>query len=73
MVFHGPPEIDFCYETKVRKVMAYFKFNALYRYVSIESLLKTGRVKKLTEICISGWNSMCQTYIESATALSDDE
>ena len=35
-------EIDFRYETKARKVMVDFKFDALYRYVSIESLLKSG-------------------------------
>ena len=35
------PEIDLRYETKARKVMVDFKFNALYRYVSIESLLKS--------------------------------
>ena len=39
----------FRYETKARKVMAYFKFNALYRYVSIESLLNPGRVKNLAK------------------------
>ena len=26
---------------------------------------------ELTGICISGWDSTCQPYIESATALSD--
>ena len=40
--FSRAPEIDFCYETKARKVMVDFKFDALYRYVSIESLLKSG-------------------------------
>ena len=30
-VFHRAPEIDFCYETKARKVMVDFKFDALYR------------------------------------------
>ena len=35
------PEIDLRYETKARKVMVDFKFNALCRYVSIESLLKS--------------------------------
>ena len=35
-------EIDFHYETKARKVMVDFKFDALYRYVFIESLLKSG-------------------------------
>ena len=33
---------DFRYETKARKVMVDFKFDALYRYVLIESLLKSG-------------------------------
>ena len=47
MVFGRAPEIDFRYETKARKVMVDFKFNALYREVFIESLLS--RVsKKLT-------------------------
>ena len=36
------PEIDFHYETKARKVMVDFKFDTLYRYVCIESLLNTG-------------------------------
>ena len=40
--FSRVPEIDFLYETKARKVMLDFKFDALYRYVSIESLLKSG-------------------------------
>ena len=35
-------EIDFRYETKARKVMVDFKFDALCRYVIIESLLKSG-------------------------------
>ena len=30
-VFHRAPEIDFRYETKARKVMVDFKFDALYR------------------------------------------
>ena len=34
---------------------------------------KVWLVKQLTEVCIGGWNSMCQPYIESATALSDEE
>ena len=38
-VFSQVPEIDFHYE---RKVIVDFKFNDLYRYVSIESLLKSG-------------------------------
>ena len=50
-------------------MMVDFKVDALYRCVSIESLLKTGGVKKFTGNCISGWNSTCQPYIESATAL----
>ena len=29
--FWRVPEIDFCYETKARKVMVDFKFDALYR------------------------------------------
>ena len=28
--FSRAPEIDFCYETKARKVMVDFKFDALY-------------------------------------------
>ena len=36
---------DFRYETKVRKVMVHFKFDALCRCVSIESLLKSGSKK----------------------------
>ena len=40
--FSRAPDIDFRYETKARKVMVDFKFDALYRYVSIESLLKPG-------------------------------
>ena len=36
------PEIDFRYETEARKVMVDFKFDALYRKVFIESLLKLG-------------------------------
>ena len=46
--FSRAPEIDFRYETKARNVMVDFKFDALYRYVSIESLLKSGEQKKLT-------------------------
>ena len=46
--FSRAPEIDFRYETKARKVMVDFKFDALYRYVSIESLLISGEQKKLT-------------------------
>ena len=41
--FSRAPEIDFHYETKARKVMVDFKFDALYRYVSIESLQKSGQ------------------------------
>ena len=40
--FSRAPEIDLHYETEARKVMVDFKFDALYRYVSIESLLKSG-------------------------------
>ena len=43
--FSRAPEIDICYETKARKPMVDFKFDALYRYVSIESLLKSGEYK----------------------------
>ena len=32
---------------------------------------EVGLVKKLTGVCIGGWSSACQPYIESATALSD--
>ena len=42
MVFHGTPEIEFCYEIKAGKVMVDFKFDALYSYVFIKSLLKLG-------------------------------
>ena len=66
------PEIDFRYETKARKVMVDFKFDALYRYVSIESLLKSGEERSYPEVCIGGWSSACQPYIESDTALSDN-
>ena len=38
-VFGGCPEIDFRYETKARKVMVDFKFDALYRIVFIEPTL----------------------------------
>ena len=40
--FRRAPEIDFRYETKARKVMVDLKFDALYRQVFIESLLKSG-------------------------------
>ena len=40
--FWRAPKIDFRYETKARKVMVDFKFDTLYRYVFIESLLKSG-------------------------------
>ena len=40
--FLAGTKIDFCYETKARKVMVDFKFDALYRKVFIESLLKSG-------------------------------
>ena len=40
-----------------------FKFDVLYRYVSIEILLKSG---ELTEVCIGGWSIVYQPYIESA-------
>ena len=40
-VFSWVPEIDFRYETKARKMKVDFKFDALYRYVFIESLLKS--------------------------------
>ena len=36
------PKIDFRFETKARKLMVDFKFDALYRLVFIESLLKSG-------------------------------
>ena len=54
-VFSWVPEIDFRYETKARKVMVDFKFDALYRYFSIESLLKSGSKKvnrKWVEQCM---------------------
>ena len=40
--FWRASETDFRYETKARKVMVDFKFDALYRLVFIESLLKSG-------------------------------
>ena len=40
--FWRAPEVDFRYETKARKVMVDFKFDALYRLVFIDSLLKLG-------------------------------
>ena len=40
--FSGAPEIDFCYENMARKVMVHHKSNALYRYIFIESLQKSG-------------------------------
>ena len=40
-VFGGAPEIDFRYETEARKVMVYFRFDALYREVFVESLLRS--------------------------------
>ena len=43
--FSRARENDFRYETKARKVIVHFKFDALYRYVSIESLLKSGSLK----------------------------
>ena len=43
--FSWAREIDFRYETKARKVIVDFKLDALYRYVSIESLLKSGSKK----------------------------
>ena len=52
-------------------MMVDFKFDALYRYVSLHrELPEVELVKKLPEVCI-GWSSTCQPYIESATALSD--
>ena len=36
------PEIDFRYEIEARKVMVEFKFDALYRKVFIDSILKSG-------------------------------
>ena len=39
MVFHG---CQICYETKARKAKVDFKFDTLYRYVYIESLLNLG-------------------------------
>ena len=40
--FSRVPKIDFRYEIKASKVMVDYKFDAIYRYVSIESLLKSG-------------------------------
>ena len=52
-------------------MMVYFKFDALYWYVSIESLLKVGGVKKLNG-SLYWWVEQCvPTYIKSATALAD--
>ena len=53
-------EIDFRYETKARKVMVH----CLHKVP-----LKVGLIKELTVSCIGGWNSACQPYIKSATAL----
>ena len=50
--FFWAPEIDFLYETKARKVIIDFKFDALYREYP-----EVGIVKK---VCTSGWNSTCQ-------------
>ena len=36
--FYRAPEMDFRYETKSRKLMVEFKFDALYSIVFIESL-----------------------------------
>ena len=43
------------------------KFDALYRYVSIENILN----KKEPKVSIGGLSSVCHPYIEGATALSD--
>ena len=40
--FSRAPEIDFRYENMARKVMVHHISNALYRYVFIESLQKSG-------------------------------
>ena len=40
--FWRVPEIDLRYETKARKVMVDFKFDALYSEVFIKSILKSG-------------------------------
>ena len=40
-LLENPSEED-DYETEAKKVMVDFKFDALYRYVFIESLLKSG-------------------------------
>ena len=52
-------------------MMVDFKFDALYRYVSLHTELpEVGLVKKLTGSLY--WVEQCgQPYIESATALSD--
>ena len=52
-------------------MMVDFKFDALYRYVIIDSLRESGYYKRYLEACIGGWSYACQPYIESATALSD--
>ena len=41
-IFSRAPEIYFRYETEAKKVMVDFKFDALYRYVFLESLIKSG-------------------------------
>ena len=53
--------------------MVHFKFDALYRYVSIESHLSS--VSKEVSRSLYWWVKKCvpTTCIESATALSDDE
>ena len=43
----------------------------LYTGKSCREPPQVGLVK--TEVCISGWNSTCQPYIDSATTLSDYE
>ena len=52
-------------------MMLDFKFDAIQLSLHKEPP-QVGLVKQLTEVCISGWYSTCQPYIESATALSDN-
>ena len=42
MFFLRSPETDFRHETEAREVMVDYKYDALYRSVTIESLLKSG-------------------------------
>ena len=49
MTVFGAPEIDFHYETKARKVMVDFKFDALIQVSLHREPPEVGLVKKLTK------------------------